>query len=141
MSDNNVMFVGNLTRDPELRFTQGGVAVCSMGLALNKRIKTDTGWEDGEPSFITVTAWRDLGENAAASFVKGQRIIVVGEIKTRTYETTEGDKRSAFDVQAYDIGASVRWATAEVTRTTSSPSTSSTPRAETPEYVSEEEPF
>lgn len=142
MSDNTVTFIGNLTRDPELRFTTGGVPVCSFGLALNKRIKTDQGWEDGDPSFVSVTAWRTLGENAAASFVKGQRVIVTGEIKTRTYETDDGEKRSAFDVQAHDLGGSVRWATSETTRNDRTDDATSRPKGNAPEPVnSDEEPF
>jgi single-strand DNA-binding protein len=143
MSDNTVTFIGNLTRDPELRFTTSGTAVCSFGLALNKRIKTDTGWEDGDPSFVSITAWRQRGENAAASLAKGQRVVVTGEIKTRTYETDEGEKRSAFDVQAHDIGPSLRWATADVTRNDRNDDsrTTSTGASKPPPEYGEEEPF
>ncbi|MHC4408922.1 MAG: single-stranded DNA-binding protein, partial [Planctomycetota bacterium] len=80
---NFVQIIGNVTRDPELRFTPGGSAVCSFGIAWTPRKKTDNGWEDGEPSFFNCSAWRDLGENIAASIHKGTRVIVTGSVTSR----------------------------------------------------------
>ena len=117
MSDNNVTIIGNLTRDVELRFTPSGQAVASFGLAQTPRKRNAAGeWEDGDPMFFDVTAWRDLGENIAESLAKGSRVIVSGRLQYRSWENDEGDKRSKVEVVADDIGPSLRWATAEVTK-------------------------
>ena len=113
--DNNVTLVGNLTRDPELRYTTGGRGVASFGLAVNRRWQQNGEWQEAA-SFFNVVAWADLGENAAASLNKGNRIIVTGRLEQRSYETREGEKRSVIEVIADDLGPSLRWAQAQVER-------------------------
>jgi single-strand DNA-binding protein len=113
--DNNVTLVGNLTRDPELRFTQGGQAVASFGLAVNRRYQQNGEWQE-KTSFINITAWGQLGENSASSLTKGSRVIVNGRLEQREYETREGDKRNVVEVVADEIGPSLRWATAQIER-------------------------
>ena len=115
MADNTVTLVGNLTRDPELRFTQGGRAVASFGIAVNRRYQVNGEWQE-QTSFFNVVAWGQLGENAAASLTKGARIIVNGRLEQREYTTREGDKRTAIEVVADELGPSLRWATAQVER-------------------------
>ena len=115
MSDSQVTLIGNLTRDPELRFTAGGTAVASFGLAVNRRWQQNGEWQE-KVSFFNVSAWDQLGENAAASLTKGSRVIVTGRLEQREYETKEGEKRSVVEIVADEIGPSLRWARAEVER-------------------------
>ena len=115
MADNTVTIVGNITRDPELRFTAGGKGIASFGLAVNRRYQQNGEWQE-KVSFFNVTAWDQLGENAAASLTKGTRVIVTGRLEQREYETREGDKRSAIEIVADELGPSLRWATAQVER-------------------------
>ena len=115
MADNTVTVVGNITRDPELRFTTGGRAVASFGIAVNRRYQVNNEWQE-QTSFFNVVAWGTLGENAAASLGKGTRVIVTGRLEQRQYETKEGEKRSVVEVNADEIGPSLRWARAEVER-------------------------
>jgi single-strand DNA-binding protein len=116
MADNIITLVGNLTRDPELRFTANGRAVASFGIAVGRRYQVNGEWQE-QTSYFNVTAWGDLGENAAASLSKGTRIVVTGRLEQREYTTREGDKRTAIDVIADELGPSLRWATAQVERT------------------------
>lgn len=116
MADNTITLVGNLTRDPELRFTANGRAVASFGIAVGRRYQVNGEWQE-QTSYFNVTAWGDLGENAAASLSKGTRIVVTGRLEQREYTTREGDKRNAIDVIADELGPSLRWATAQVERT------------------------
>ena len=115
MADNTITLVGNLTRDPELRFTANGRAVASFGIAVGRRYQVNGEWQE-QTSYFNVTAWGDLGENAAASLSKGTRIVVTGRLEQREYTTREGDKRTAIDVIADELGPSLRWATAQVER-------------------------
>jgi single-strand DNA-binding protein len=117
MSDNSVTLVGNLTDSPELRFTPNGTAVASIQLAVTPRIRERDGWKDGEPSFFRVNVWRDLAEHVADSLSKGDRAVVVGRLRTRSWETSKGDKRSVVEVEAEEIGPSLRFATAKPQRT------------------------
>ena len=110
---NRVVLVGNLTRDPELRFTAGGKGVASFGVAVNRRYQVNGEWQE-KVSFFNVTAWDTLGENAAASLTKGMRVIVTGRLDQRSYETQQGEKRSVVEIVADEIGPSLRWATAQV---------------------------
>lgn len=110
--DNNVSVVGNVTRDPELRFTQGGMAVASFGLAWNKR-KQDG---EDEVSFFDVTCFRSLAENVAESITKGARVIVQGTLSQRSWENQEGERRSKVEIVADEIAPSLRWASAEISR-------------------------
>jgi len=135
MSDADVTMVGSLTRDPELRYTTGGTAVVSFGLAVNHRYQRDGEWTE-EVSFFNVVAWGQLGENVAASLGKGTRAVVKGRLKQRSYETNEGDKRSVVELVADAIGPDLRWAEATVEKNERS---SSKPAAAPPD--DDEEPF
>lgn len=110
--DNVITIIGNLTRDPELRFTATGVAVASLGVAVNNRYQVNGTWET-KVSFFDVIAWKQLGENAAQSFHKGDRVVVHGRMDQRVYETQAGDRRSVLELVALDIAASVRFATVD----------------------------
>jgi single-strand DNA-binding protein len=114
-SENSVTLVGNITRDPELRYTTGGRGVASFGLAVNRRYQQNGEWQE-QTSFFNITAWGDLGENAAASLTKGARVIVTGRLQQREYETREGEKRTIVEVIADELGPSLRWAQAQVER-------------------------
>ena len=116
-SENSVTLVGNLTKDPELRYTTGGRGVASFGLAVNRRYQQNGEWQE-QTSFFNLVAWGDLGENAAASLTKGSRVIVTGRLEQRSYETKEGEKRSVTEVIADELGPSLRWAQAQVERIT-----------------------
>lgn len=113
MADNNVTLVGNVTRDPELRYTTGGRGVASFGLAVNRRYQSNGEWQE-QTSFFDIVAWGTLGENAAGSLNKGTRVVVVGRLEQRSWDTQEGEKRSKIEVIADEIGPSLRWAKAEV---------------------------
>src|SRR5919112_496714 len=99
MADSTVTIVGNLTRDPELRFTAGGKGIASFGVAVNRRYQVNGEWQE-KVSFFNVTAWDQLGENAAATLSKGTRIIVSGRLEVREYEARDGGKRTSVDVIA-----------------------------------------
>ena len=116
MADNTITLVGNLTRDPELRFTTTGRGVASFGIAVGRRYQVNGEWQE-QTSYFNVTAWGQLGENAAASLTKVARVVVTGRLEQREYTTREGDKRTAIDVIADELGPSLRWATAQVERT------------------------
>jgi single-strand DNA-binding protein len=112
MANGNVVtLVGNITRDPELRFTNTGQATSSFGLAVNRRWQNrqTQEWEEAT-SFFDVVCWREMAENAAESLTKGSRVIVTGRLDQRSWETPEGDKRSKVEVVADEIGPSIRWA-------------------------------
>ena len=115
MADSTVTIVGNITRDPELRFTAGGKGIASFGVAVNRRWQQNGEWQE-KVSFFNVTAWDTLGENIAASLTKGTRVIVTGRLEQREYETKEGEKRNVVEIVADEIGPSMRWARAEVER-------------------------
>ena len=115
-NDNQVMLVGNLTDDPELRFTPNGAAVANFRLAVTPRVREGDSWKDGETSFFRINVWRQQAENAAETLQKGTRCIVVGRLRTRSWETPEGEKRSVTEVEADEIGPSLKFATAKVER-------------------------
>jgi len=117
MADNSVTLVGNVTRDPELRYTAGGAAKVVFGLAVNRRWQNrqTQEWEE-QVSFFNVVAWREQAENVAESIAKGARVVVTGRLEQRSWETENGEKRSVIEVNADDIGPSLRWATAQITR-------------------------
>ena len=137
-NDAAVTLVGNVTKEPDLRYTAGGKAVTSFGMAVNRRYMVNNEWTE-EVSFFNVTCWADLAENVAASLNKGNRAIVTGRLSQRPYETREGEKRNIVEVVADSIGPDLRWATCEVTRTerTSAPQQA---KKANPSYA-EEEPF
>ncbi len=114
-SENSVTLVGNLTKDPELRYTPSGAGVASFGLAVNRRYQQNGEWQE-QVSFFNIVAWSELGENAAASLSKGMRVIVTGRLEQRSYETKEGEKRSVTEIRADELGPSLRWAQAQVER-------------------------
>jgi single-strand DNA-binding protein len=117
MADTTTTIItGNLTDDPELRFTPNGTAVASLRVAVTSRVKDGDAWRDGDTSYFRVNLWRTLAEHAADSLSKGDRVIVVGRLKARNWETPEGDKRSVVEVEADEIGPSLRWATAKPER-------------------------
>ncbi|HEY1329979.1 MAG TPA: single-stranded DNA-binding protein [Actinomycetota bacterium] len=116
-SENQVTIVGNLTRDPELRYTPNGAAVVKLGVAVSRRIRDESGqWKDADTSFFDVTAWRTLAENVAESLTQGSRVVVVGRLRTNSWETPEGDRRTKVEIEADEVGPSLRWATAKVER-------------------------
>jgi single-strand DNA-binding protein len=108
--------VGNLVADPELRFTQSGVPVCNFRVASTPRHfdKTEQRWVDGDALFLSCTVWRDAAEHVAASLSRGQRVLVAGSLRSRSYETAEGEKRTAFEVEVDEVGPSLRYAAARV---------------------------
>ncbi|MEN8041922.1 MAG: single-stranded DNA-binding protein [Actinomycetota bacterium] len=114
---NSVTLVGNLVEDPELRFTASGVAMARVRMAVNRRYRDrNNEWQE-ETSFFGGTCWREVAENIAESLSKGDRVFITGRLEQRTWETNEGDKRSVVEVRIDEIGPSLRWATATVTRT------------------------
>jgi single-strand DNA-binding protein len=120
MADTTTIICGNLTDAPELRFTPNGAAVANFRVAVTPRIRDGEAWKDGETSFFRINTWRQLAENATESLSKGDRVIIVGRLKARTWETPEGERRTATEIEADEIGPSLRWATAKPQRTTAS---------------------
>jgi single-strand DNA-binding protein len=114
-----ITVVGNLTADPELRYTQGGLAVANFTIASTPRTfdRQANDWKDGEALFLRASVWRDFAEHVAGSLSKGSRVIATGRLKQRSYETKEGERRTAIELEVDEIGPSLRYATAQVTRT------------------------
>jgi single-strand DNA-binding protein len=115
-SENTVTLVGNITDDPELRFTPSGLPVANFTVAVNRRVPKDGGWEDKLEGFFRCSCWRDMAENVAESLQKGSRVMVVGRLQQRSWEDQEGNKRSTVEVQVDEVGPSLRWATARPER-------------------------
>lgn len=147
-----MMIIGNLTGDPELRFTASGVAVVNFTVASTPRAfnKVTNSWEDGDTLFMRCSLWRDAAEHVTESLTKGTRVIVTGRLKQRSYETKEGEKRSVIELDVDEVGPSLKYATATITRatrttTTSNSSPAADPWASTPPAmagsVPEEPPF
>ena len=114
----SITVAGNLTRDPEIRYTRDGQATTSLSLAVNRRWQNQQTreWEESV-SFFDVVCWRDLAENVALSLVKGSRVIVAGRLEQRSWETDDGQRRTRVEVTAEEVGPSLRFATAEISRT------------------------
>jgi single-strand DNA-binding protein len=114
--DVTITVIGNLTDDPELRFTPSGAAVAKFRVASTPRFldKQTNEWKDGEPLFLTCNVWRQAAENVAESLQRGARVIVSGRLRQRSYETREGEKRTVFELEVDEIGPSLRYATAKV---------------------------
>lgn len=110
--DNTVTVVGNVTRDPELRFTQSGMAIAQFGVAWNRRRQD----QEDEVSFFDVTCFRQLAENVAESIRKGARVVIYGTLQQRSWQTDGGDRRSKVEILADDVAPSLKWATASVTK-------------------------
>ena len=111
--------VGNLTGDPELRFTPSGAAVANFTVASTPRTfdRTSNEWKDGETLFMRCSVWRDAAENVAESLARGTRVIVTGRLKSRSYETKEGEKRTVIEMDVDEVGPSMKYATAKVNKT------------------------
>jgi single-strand DNA-binding protein len=118
--DTPITIVGNLTNDPELRFTPSGAAVASFTVASTPRFldKSTNEWKDGDALFLRCSLWRQAAENAAESLQRGARVIVTGRLKQRSFETKEGEKRTVIEVDVDEIGPSLKYATAKVNKTT-----------------------
>ena len=150
-ADNTVTVIGNITRDPELRFTPSGQAVASFGVAVNRRWqnRSTNEWEE-QTSFFDVKCWAQLAENVAASLPRGSRVLVTGRLEQRSWQTEQGDKRSKIEIVADDVAPSLRWATAQVEKNERSGSapggqaSSGTPISNEPTgsgWSTDEEPF
>lgn len=115
-----ITVIGNLTSDPELRFTPSGAAVASFTVASTPRTldKATNEWKDGEALFLRCSIWRQAAENVAESLQKGMRVIVSGRLQQRSYDTKEGEKRTVIELQVDEVGPSLKYATAKVNRTT-----------------------
>lgn len=118
----NITMTGNVVDDPELRFTPSGKAVVNFRVACNQRKKTDAGgWVDGDSCFLTVNAWEDKAEAIAELVQRGSKVVVTGTLKQRDYEDRDGNKRSAFEVQAYDVALVVQRPKADREKPTAPP--------------------
>ena len=118
-NETTLTIIGNLTRDPEVKWIESGAAVASFNIASTPRYyAAEAGqWRDGEPLFLRCSAWRGLAEHVAESLSKGARVIASGRLKQRSFETNDGENRVVFELEVDDIGPSLKWATANVTRT------------------------
>jgi single-strand DNA-binding protein len=114
--ETTITVIGNLTDDPELRFTPSGAAVAKFRIASTPRtLDRDSGqWKDGEPLFLACSVWRQVAENVAESLHRGSRVIISGRLRQRSYETREGEKRTVYELEVDEIGPSLRYATAKV---------------------------
>jgi single-strand DNA-binding protein len=117
VADTHVTITGNLTDDPELKHIPNGSAVASFRVAVTARVRDGDTWRDGETSYFRVNAWRQLAEHVADSLAKGDRAVVVGRLKSRSWETPEGDKRTVVEIEADEVAPSLRWAIARPERT------------------------
>jgi single-strand DNA-binding protein len=117
--DTTLTVIGNLTNDPELRFTPSGSAVANFTIASTPRTfdKNSNEWKDGETLFLRASVWREAAENVAESLTKGMRVIVEGRLKSRSYDTKEGEKRTVIELEVDEIGPSLKYANAKVNRT------------------------
>lgn len=136
MNETIVTVVGNLTSDAELRYTQSGIAVANFTIASTPRNfdKTKNEYVDGEALFLRASVWREFAEHVAGSLTKGSRVIATGRLKQRSYETNSGEKRTSIELEVDEIGPSLKYATAQVTRAASSgdSGSSSAPAVEEP---------
>ena len=131
-NDVTICITGNLVAEPELRFTPSGAAVANFTIASTPRTfdKQANEWRDGDPMFLGCSVWRQAAENVAESLTKGMRVIVQGRLKSRSYETREGEKRTVFEIDVEEVGPSLTWATARVTRNDRSGAGQSRPQAQ-----------
>jgi single-strand DNA-binding protein len=119
MADTHVTITGNLTDDPELKYTPTGAPVANFRIAVTARVRDGETWRDGDTSYFRINCWRQLAEHIADSLSKGDRAVIVGRLKSRSWETPEGDKRSVVEVEADEVAPSLRWAIAKPERATS----------------------
>ena len=129
-----ITVVGNLTSDPELRYTQNGLAVANFTIASTPRAfdKATNDYKDADPLFLRASVWREFAEHVAGSLTKGSRVIATGRLKQRSYETQQGEKRTSIELEVDEIGPSLRYATAQVTRAASSRDGGTAAQAEEP---------
>jgi single-strand DNA-binding protein len=116
MADTHVTITGNLTDDPELKYTPTGAPVANFRVAVTARVRDGEGWRDGDTSFFRVNVWRQLAEHVADSLSKGDRTVIIGRLKSRSWETPEGERRSMVEVEADEVAPSLRWAIAKPER-------------------------
>lgn len=118
MPETIITVVGNLTADPELRYTQSGQAVANFTIASTPRIldRATNEWKDGDPLFLRASCWREFAENVAGSLTKGMRVVAQGKLKQRSYQDRDGNNRTSLELDVDEIGPSLRYATAQVTR-------------------------
>ena len=129
-----ITVIGNLTSDPELRYTQNGLAVANFTIASTPRSfdKASSEWKDGDALFLRASVWRDFAEHVAGSLTKGARVIASGRLVQRSYTTKEGDKRTSMELEIDEIGPSLKYATASLTRASSGGRSAPTSQADTP---------
>jgi len=132
MADNDISITGNLTREPELRFTTGGTATCSFGVAVNRRYMQNSEWVDAPTQFFNCTVWGAYGENVAASLNKGDRVVVKGRLEFRKYENKDKIEVTTHDIQCDEVAVSLKFATATVERTPRTGGQTSGPAAARP---------
>ena len=113
---NSVTLIGNLTREPEMKYTPSGVAVTKFGIAVNRSYVSANGERKEQTDFFTVNTWRTLAEHCAESLKTGTRVVVTGRVQSRSWETEDGQKRTVVEIEADDVGPSLRFATAQVTK-------------------------
>ena len=160
MADSTVTIVGNVTRDPELRYTPSGAALASFGVAVNRRWRDpqSNDWKESV-SFLDVVCWREMADNVCESLSKGIRVVVSGRLEQRSWEDGDGNKKSKVEIVADEVGPSLRWASAEVTKNErrtpdggggqgggyrpaqNAPAPSATPPPQGGGYAYDEEPF
>jgi single-strand DNA-binding protein len=159
MPDNTVTIVGNVTRDPELRYTPSGAALASFGVAVNRRWRDaqSNDWKESV-SFLDVVCWKEMADNVCESLSKGTRIVVTGRLEQRSWEDNDGNKKSKVEIVADEVGPSLRWASAEITKNErrtpdgqggqggyrpaqNSPGAAATPPPQGGGYAYDEEPF
>lgn len=130
-----ITVVGNLTSDPELRYTQNGLAVANFTIASTPKTfdRASNEWKDGEALFLRASVWKEFAEHVAGSLSKGARVVATGRLKQKSYETKEGEKRTSIELEVDEIGPSLRYATAQVIRVASSRDQSSQPVQSQPE--------
>jgi single-strand DNA-binding protein len=141
--ETTITVIGNLVDDPELRFTPSGAAVANFRVASTPRTfdRQNNEWKDGDTLFLSCSVWRQYAENVAESLTKGQRVIVTGALKTRQYETKDGEKRTAVELEVDEIGPALRYATAQVSRVSRSSSNSNQNNQGNPGGAPAEDPW
>lgn len=138
---NYITFIGNLTDDPELRYTQGGTPVTTIRLASNRRWTNRDGQEAEETTYLNVNIWRDMAENVAETFSKGDRAVAIGRLKVRSYENREGQTVWVTEIEADEVAPSLRWARATIERSSGGSSSPSTGSSTPPPPTDDDVPF
>ncbi len=141
--DINVTIVGNLVRDPELRFTKNGQAVASFTVVSSSRYmdRTTNEWKDSEPVYMNCNVWREHAENVTNSLTKGTRVLVTGKLKQRSYTTKEGQERQVVELEVEDVGPALRYATAKVSKVSREGGNASNTAAPSSQHATNEDPW